>query len=717
MSANNTRPGPAIHLAPLACLTLWGLSGLGIHALARAQAALPETRLPDTEVRAHYLNTQGEQTSASEGTVSGALLQRRPVLRPAEVLEFVPGIIVSQHSGDGKANQYYLRGFNLDHGTDFATWVDGMPVNMPTHAHGQGYTDLNFLIPELVQAIHYRKGTFSAEDGDFASAGSARIQLKDRLQDGPTDQNGLAAITVGEHNFVRTLVAGSTELNAGPLLYAIEGAYNDGPWQQPQHHQRVNALLRHGVQDGATRHSFTAMLYSARWNSTDQVPQRAVDSGEIGRFGAVDPSDGGHSQRSSLSWQATRVVNDGEWQAGIYAIHSRLSLFSNFTYFLDDEANGDQFQQAEKRLLLGGQVQRSWTTPVAGLDSRHSLGLQWRHDRLDPVGLYSAVGGERRELIQQSRVRQTSVGLHGQSETRWLPWLRSVVGLRIDRVSVDVDSSVADNSGTRSDVAPSPKLSLVFGPWAKTEFFANTGWGFHSNDARGMTSRLTAKVNPDTGSRDATAPAHPLVRSRSNELGMRGTWLPGWQTTVALWQLNLDSELVFVGDAGETEASGASRRHGIEVGQHWQPAPGWWVDLDLAWSKARFRQEQGDAPNIGRRVPGAVERVTSLGLSFDDKGPWTAQLQLRHFGPRDLIEDGSVRSKGTTLAYARLGRKLTPSTRVWIDVFNLFNRQASDIDYFYESRLASEPSGQATADLHSHPAEPRTVRVSLAVAF
>ena len=689
-----------------AALTLIGLSSSS----AFAQAT-PEAQAPGTEVRAHYLATQGEQTSASEGTVSGALIQRRPVLRPAEVLEFVPGVIVAQHSGDGKASQYYLRGFNLDHGTDFASWVDGMPVNMPSHAHGQGYTDLNFLIPELVQAIQYRKGTFAAEDGDFASAGSARIQIKDRLP------KGLASITVGEHNFVRTLVANSTELTAGPLLYAIEGAYNDGPWDNPQHHKKLNALVRHGVQDGATQHSFTAMLYSARWDSTDQVPQRAIDSGEIGRFGAIDPSDGGHSQRTSLSWQGTHVLDDGEWRAGLYAIDSRLSLFSNFTYYLDDEANGDQFQQAEKRLVLGGQVQRTWTTPLAGLESRHTLGLQWRHDRLDPVGLYTAAGGERLDTIQQSRVRQTSVGVHGQSETRWLPWLRSIAGLRIDRVSVDVDSSIAGNSGTRSDVAPSPKLSLVFGPWAKTEFFANTGWGFHSNDARGMTSRLSAKVNQGTGSRDDTEPAHPLVRSRGNELGLRGEWLPGWQTSVALWQLNLDSELVFVGDAGETEASGASRRRGIEIGQHWQPASGWWVDLDLAWSKARFRQAQGDAPNEGRRVPGAVERVASFGISYDNKGPWTAQFQLRHFGPRDLIEDGSVRSKGTTLAYARLGRKLTPTTRLHVDVFNLFDRKVSDIDYLYESRLASEPSGQGTTDLHSHPAEPRTVRVSLVLSF
>jgi hypothetical protein len=709
----NTTSPRAHRATTLRLSTLASLAAiaLGAPTWARAQAPTQETALPETEVRAHYLGAPGEQLSASEGTVSGALLQRRPVLRPAEVLEFVPGVIVSQHSGDGKANQYYLRGFNLDHGTDFATWVDGMPVNMPTHAHGQGYTDLNFLIPELVQAIHYRKGTFAAEDGDFSSAGSARLQLKDTLP------KGQASLTVGENRFVRTLLADSTELPAGPLLYAVEAAYHDGPWQNPQHHKRLNALLRHGVQDGATRHSLTAMVYSARWDSTDQVPQRAVASGEIGRFGAIDPSDGGHSQRSSLSWQATRVVNDGEWQAGLYAIHSRLSLFSNFSYFRYDEVNGDQFQQAEKRLVLGGQVQRSWTTPLAGLESRHSLGLQWRHDRLDPVGLYTAVGGERREVIQQSRVRQTSVGLHGQSETRWLPWLRSIAGLRIDRVSVDVDSSVADNSGQRSDVAPSPKLSLVFGPWANTEFFANTGWGFHSNDARGMTSRLTAKVNPDTGSRDAIGRADPLVRTRGQELGLRGEWLPGWQTSVALWRLQLDSELVFVGDAGETEASGASRRSGIELGQHWQPAPGWWVDLDLAWSKARFREDQGDAPNAGRRVPGAVQGVASFGVSFDNKGPWTAQFQLRHFGPRDLIEDGSARSKGTTLAYARLGRQLTPDTRVWVDVFNLFNRKVSDIDYFYESRLASEPSGQATADLHSHPAEPRTVRVSLAVAF
>ena len=700
---------PTVGLPIIGCIALACLGGTS--ALAFGQAAITEAQLPDNQARARQFVTPGEQVSASEGTVSGAALQRRPLLRTAEVLEFVPGLIVSQHSGDGKANQYHLRGFNLDHGTDFATWVDGMPVNMPTHAHGQGYTDLNFLIPELVQAVHHRKGTFAAEDGDFSSAGSARIQLKDRLE------QGQASITLGEHRFARALVAQSTELKAGPLLHAVEGTYHDGPWERGQHHKKINALLRHGVQDGATRHSFTAMLHSARWDSTDQVPQRAIDRGEVGRFGAIDPSDGGHSQRSSLSWQALRVVDDGEWQASLHAIRSSLSLFSNFTYFLDDEVNGDQFQQAEDRLVLGGRLQRSWTTPLAGLDSRHTLGLQWRHDRLDPVGLYTAAGGQRRDVVQQSRVRQTSIGLHGQSETRWLPWLRSVAGLRIDRISVEVDSSVADNSGTRQDLAPSPKLSLVFGPWANTEFFANTGWGFHSNDARGMTSRLTAKVNPDTGSRDAVGRADPLVRTRGHELGLRGSWLPGWQTSVALWRLDLDSELLFVGDAGETEAIGASRRQGIEIGQHWQLAPTWWLDLDVAWSRARLRHEQGEAPHTGRRVPGAAGRVASLGIGFDDKGPWMAHFQVRHFGPRDLIEDGSVRSNGTTLAHARLGRKLTTDTRLLIDVFNLFDRRANDIDYLYASRLASEPSGLGTTDLHSHPAEPRTVRVSLVTSF
>lgn len=694
--------------AGLLCLAL---AGIALHPLAHAA----EGELAEVVVKGNYNNAVGSSTAASEGTVTAKLIQSRPTLRPAEVLEFVPGVIVSQHSGDGKANQYYLRGFNLDHGTDFATFLDGMPVNMPTHAHGQGYSDLNFLIPELVGSIGYRKGVYAAEDGDFSSAGTARIQLMDTLPGSAVGAHGgMASLTLGENGYARALVAKSTALTTGTLLAAVEAAHNDGPWTNPEHFKRFNGLLRYSLNEGGVKQSLTLMAYTAKWDSTDQVPQRAVNSGQIGRFDAIDATDHGQTRRTSLSWNALKAEDDGEWRASAYAIGSQLKLFSNFTYFLDNPDTGDQFEQAEQRRVFGGSLSRMWTGTLAGRATQNTLGVQARHDRLSPVGLYTAEGGVRTGVTQESRVRETSVGLYGQNDTRWTPWLRSIAGLRTDRVNVDVHSNITDNSGERSAWISSPKLSLIFGPWSQTEFFANTGWGFHSNDARGMTARVTAKGG------DPVRSAVPLVRTKGSELGLRTELIPGLQSSVALWQLRLNSELVFVGDAGETEASGASRRRGIEFNNHYLATPWLLLDGDVAFSQARFSTPQGEDPTVGTQVPGSVRTVVSLGATVTEFGRWFGQAQLRYFGPRPLIEDNSVRSKGTTLAYARVGYKLDARTKVSVDVFNLFNRKVSDIDYYYPSLLRGEdrvanPNG--INDIHSHPAEPRTVRLTLNVGF
>jgi len=661
-----------------------------------------EVELPAVTIKGNYSNAVGTSDAASQGTVTAKLIENRPTLRPAEVLEFVPGVIVSQHSGDGKANQYYLRGFNLDHGTDFATFVDGMPINMPSHAHGQGYSDLNWLIPELVKEISYRKGPYYAQEGDFASAGAARISLVDSLP------RGLANFTLGENGYARTLLANSLDLKTGKLLYALEAAHNDGPWDVPENLRRFNGVLRYSLADGNTLHSMTAMAYSAKWNATDQVPQSAVNSGLIGRFGTIDPSDRGETTRTSLSYDMLHVMDDGEFKLNAYAIQSSLDLFSNFTFFLDNPVQGDQFEQAEHRQVYGLNTSRSWMTTLAGHESTNTLGLQMRHDRLSPVGLYTAAGGQRLGITQESRVRETSVGLYAENNTKWTPWLRSVLGLRSDQYHFDVDSNISANSGKKTALINSPKLSLIFGPWGKTEYFFNYGYGFHSNDARGVSATVQAK------SGDPTDPAIPLVRTRGSELGLRTELVPGLQSSVALWQLNIGSELVFVGDAGETEASGASKRYGIEINNHYVANPWLMLDADLAFSRSGFNEIQGDAPNAGKEIPGSVRTVASFGASVTNAGPWFGQFQLRYFGPRPLLEDNSQRSQGTTLAYARVGYKLSSDVKLTLDVFNLFDRKASDIDYFYESQLA----GQAAAsDIHTHPAEPRSVRLTLSVSF
>lgn len=677
------------------------LLGLGHQAAAQAQSeAAPvadETRT--VRVTGHYDNAVGTSDAASQGVITTELIVNRPALRTGELLEFVPGLIVTQHSGDGKANQYFLRGFNLDHGTDFATYVDGMPVNMRTHAHGQGYSDLNFLIPELVQRIDYKKGPYFAGEGDFASAGSARIRLADKLP------QGQASVSVGQHGYVRGVVADSFSAGPGTLLVGLEVHRNNGPWDVPEHVRKYSGVLRYsqGTQDDGF--SVTGMAYKNSWNATDQVPLRAVESGQVGRFGSLAPSDGGDTSRYSLSYAMRKRTDNRLFELDAYLIRSQLELNSDFTYFLANPQQGDQFQQSERRTVAGVNASESWTMELFGLPLRNKLGVQARVDRLSPVGLYNTVERVRQSTVREDRVRESSIGLYGENTVQWLPWLRSVAGVRYDAYRFKVDSSIAGNSGSANDHVVSPKLSLILGPWSKTEFFINYGKGFHSNDARGTTQTRLPDGTPST-------PVTPLVPTKGMELGARTEWLPGLQSSLALWRLDIASELLFVGDAGETEASRASRRHGIEWNNHYIAAPWLLFDLDLAASRSRYTENDP----AGNFIPGSIDKVASFGVTVTDQGPWSGAFQLRYFGPRPLIEDNSVRSASTTLAYARVAYQINRKTRVSLDVFNLFDKRASDIDYYYASRLPGE-GADGVNDRHFHPVEPRSVRLTLSYAF
>jgi hypothetical protein len=582
-----------------------------------------------------------------------------------------------------------------------------MPVNMPTHAHGHGYSDLNWLIPEIVNRISYKKGPYFADEGDFSSAGVARLGLVDTLP------NGVASLTVGENSYARALLTQSVPWANGNVLYALETAHNNGPWEQPERFHRANGVLRYSTATDSSRSSITAMAYSAAWHSTDQIPQRAVDQGLVGRFGALDATDGGTTERTSLSFQTERKTENGSFQANAYAIASKLNLVSNFTYNLEQAeppVNADQFVQAESRQVFGGGASQSFATPFAGLDNTTTIGTSLRLDRLDPVGLYQGLGGQRTTTVQESQVRQSLFGLYAENSTAWTPTFRTLLGARYDRMEVDVRSSIADNSGQQTADLTSPKLSVILGPWNKTEYFVNIGSGFHSNDARGVTARLAPKEGTPID------PSPALVRTTGSELGLRTEAIAGLQSSLALWQLNIGSELVFAGDAGDTGASGASRRWGVEFNNHYRATPWLLLDADIAVSRAEFTSPQGDTPNAGRYVPGSVETVVSLGAVISDRGPWSGQFQLRYFGPRPLIEDNSQRSDPTTLAYLRVGYQINRSTKLALDVFNLFDSKASDIDYYYASRLPSEPA-EGVADRHFHPVEPRSVRLTLTSRF
>ena len=674
--------------------------------LATSPALAGETaELSVVEVRAKAENLEGIAAAGSQGVVSSQRLATVPILRPGEALEMVPGLIVTQHAGDGKANQYFLRGFNLDHGTDFATYVGGVPVNMPTHAHGQGYSDLNFLIPELVDRISYRKGPYYAEEGDFSSAGAAHIDYFRKI-DGT-----LAHVTLGQHGYARSLLAGSPVVGNGNLLYGLELFHNDGPWQAAENYRKLNGLLRYSEGTRYDGFSLTGMAYRGNWTSTDQVAKRAIDSGLVSRYGTLDSTTGGETYRYSLSGEWAKRGDNSQSKANVWWLRSGLDLWSNFQYCLNDFAAngncdmGDQFKQGERRQVGGFAASHTLYDRWSNFDVSNAFGVQGRMDRLRPVGLYNTSQRNTWNTVREDNVAQRSLALWAQNELRWTSWLRSISGLRGDAYDFTVDSNLSANSGKASDQMLTPKFSLVFGPWQKTELYFNYGHGFHSNDARGTT------ITQDPGSGNPVGRVKPLVRTKGSEIGLRTEIVQGWQSTVALWQLEEASELLFVGDAGTTEASRPSRRYGVEWTNLYVPTDWLAIDADLAVSHARFR----DSDVAGNYIPGAVSCTVNLGLTLDQLGPWFGTLRFRYFGPRHLIEDNSVRSSGSALTNLRLGYKFDKRTQVAMDVYNLFDRRVNDVEYWYESQLSNETFPQA--DRHIHPSEPRTLRLTISHRF
>lgn len=638
--------------------------------------------------------------AASVGVITSKQLEARPIRRAGDVLETIPGVVVSQHSGEGKANQYYLRGFNLDHGTDFSTTVAGTPVNMPTSGHGQGYSDNSFLIPELVSAIQYRKGPYYSDAGDFSSAGTANINYVNVLE------RPFVSFTGGGFGYRRAVAAGSTLFGSGAILGAVELSTNDGPWIRPDEYQKLNGVLRYTGGRKSYAFSVTAAAYEGRWNSTDQIPQRAIRNGSLSLFGHVDPSDGGESHRYSLAGEWQRSGGTSLTKANSYFIDYGLKLFSNFTYFLEDPINGDQFEQVDRRTVAGGRATHQWFQTIFGRSAENMVGVELRRDDIGDVALYHTRERRRLDTIRADEVVQQSAGAFAQTSLQWSDRLRTVIGFRVDGYHFDVESIDAENSGSDDDRLVSPKLSVIFGPWRNTEMYASAGSGFHSNDARGVT------LTRDPRSGDPARPVDALVRTRGAEVGVRTTAMRRLQSTLAVWRLDVDSELLFSGDGGSTEPTRPSRRMGVEWSNYFHVSERLVLDADVAYSKGRF----ADDDPAGDRIPGAVEGVVSAGVSVYDVGPFSGSLRYRYLGPRPLIEDDSVRSPASNLVNATVAYALSSRYRVLVEALNLFNSRSSDIDYFYNSRLPGEPAG-GIDDVHTHPLEPRAVRVRIQAMF
>jgi hypothetical protein len=709
----------------------------------RLTKSAQSTQVSEVIVTASRVDLLGHATTASQGAVTKEEIDLRPIYRIGQLYETVPGLVVTVHSGESKANQYELRGFDVDHGTDFASFVDGMPVNQGTNMHGQGYSDQTFIMPQVVGGLDYTKGPYFAANGDFSAVGAAHLHLVDSLP----NQLSASAGTLGDDD----VFAGGTHVidDQNRVWAASEYYHLDGPWRPASNYSKENAAVRFshgGEEDGF---SVTALFnQSAGLGETDQ-PLRAIQQGLIGRFGVLDPTDQGRTERYSLSGHFAKQGEYWRFAANLYDIHSTESLTSDFTHFLDDPKNGDQEKQDETRNVTGGDAALTWTLSLGAIRTDTTFGLQDRNDsvyvdrrhtlrnqELDycmmeggfPPGVtpppppadapgspnataVSAMGG----ACNADRVRLNDLGAYVQNTAYWTPWLRTVVGLRDEAFNAS-DHSLT--TGTRSSGSQSllqPKGSLVLGPWLQTEVYLSGGRGFHSDDVRGVFGTVPIEGIP------VLAGKTPLLApTTGEEIGVRSNIVPQLSVQIALFQEDFSSELRFDEDQGQDQATAPSRRQGVEVSGEYRPFD--WIEFntDLAFSKARYRGSAAQLATFGLDGPFIEEAPTfigSFGILVDHIGPWYGGLQWRVIGSYPINDgDEFPRGKGYSEFNVDLGYRVSSGVKMQVSVFNLFNTKANAAAFFYASRLQGEPGGGITG-VQVHPLEPISARFSVTYRF
>jgi len=712
----NPAPLPILNRCPVRIVKNTVNFGFGVmlslscfmaHSHPQPKSAADEEEPPALEtvdVAGRATDLIGVASSASQGVVGQPEFKYRPLARVGELVEVVPGMLATQHSGSGKANQYFLRGFNLDHGTDFSVMVDGVPMNSPSHAHGQGYLDLNSLIPELVDKVEYGKGPYYAEVGNFGTAGYTRMHTMHKL-----DQ-GFVKFTGGQYDYYRTVAANSNKVGGGDLLYGGEMTFYNGVWQVPEDTQKFNGMVRYTIDQDDWGLSLNGKAYHNTWTATNQIPLSAVDLGEIGLYGSGDPSDGGTSNRYSFSANTWRRGDSWKNDLNAYVVYSDLDLYSNFTGYLDHPILGDQLNQKERRWIGGGNGEQTWFNKWFGFDMDNSVGFLIRHDSISGLALNHSVNRRVFERVSNDDVSETHGGVFVRNQTQWLSKFKTIAGLRGDFFGWDVTSHAQPlNSGGQYRGIFSPKLSLVFGPWADTEFFLNMGYGYHSNDARGTTLR----VDP---AGVAATPVAPLTRQRGAEIGVRSEYVQGLKTTLALWWLQSDSELVWVGDAGTNEPTGKSERYGVEWTNYYKPVEWLTLDADFAFSAANYT----GVPHDENRVPNSVRQVITAGAVVDLPMGFFATTRVRHFGDVPLNEGNTFNAGSTTLVSLGVGYQ-QPAYKLELEVFNLFDSKQYDIAYNYNYRTQSDVrlgvNEEGRNDIIFHPVEPQMVRGTVMVKF
>ena len=683
----------SLHCRPLNAIAL----GVALAASMRSMVVSAQSSsdvIEEVVVWGRSLQLLGSADSSSQGVVGYADFSTRPLARVGELVEVVPGMIATQHSGPGKANQYFLRGFNLDHGSDFSTFFDGMPVNFRTHAHAQGYMDLNFIIPEVIERIDFKKGPYFANTGDFSLAGTSSMKTYDSLE------RGFVEVTAGLGDESRIVAADSVNTELGSLLYALEHQQTNGMFVLDQDVRKYNGLFKYTGEIAGIPSQLTLTAYDSEWISTNQVPQRALTSGQIDRFGFIDPDLGGQSHRYSLSGR----FELGEWDLTAYASAYYMSLINNPTYSLNDPINGDEFEQEDERVLFGGSLVRQSRFEIMGLKAAGLFGAEVRVDDVQELNLFNTRSRLRYGSVREDSARELSLSTYAESEFALSENLRLTIGLRADYIRFDVEALRAENSGTESDALLQPKFGLAYRLSDSLELYANYGHGFHSNDVRAAVNRIDPVTGEDTEAQDI------LVEGRGGEIGFRYDNLKGFNISLTAFELATDSELVFVGDAGTTEPSDPTRRSGVELNAFYSISERLVIDLSAARARGHFR----GLPDGANSITDAHENVAAAGLTYVGTQGVTASLRVRYFGDAALTEDESVMKENSTLINAGVSY----SAGAWemgIDVLNLLDAEDDDIAYFFESRLPGEV--EAMEDIHFHPSNPRVIRAMLRYSF
>ena len=624
----------------------------------------------------------------------------QPQGRPADLLRLVPGLITLEHSGGGgKADQYLLRGFDIDHGTDLAIHVDHMPINLRSHAHGQGYADMNFIIPETIDHISVKKGPYHVEYGDFATAGAVNYATKESVAETLLQSGG------GEFGTQRHLFLTSPTQNGIRTLIAGEIFYSDGPFQFVNRNTRYNGLAKLTFEPTAqSQLSLTATQHYGRWNGSGQIPLREVQAGRLDRFGSLDPSEGGETMRTTarLAYHYD-LPSGGTAFANVWGQYYHLSLFTNFTFYLQDTANGDGIEQTDRRWLTGGDLGYRQAFGLFGGDATGTIGVQTRLDRAH-VRLGTQRKREALAITQESDIVEASYSPYLKLDAQLLPWLRFSGGGRADVFTFTVNDrcgSTCTNrpNGHASDVIGSAKGNLILGPWSKTEFFVNVGTGFHSNDARDVVTNTSATTLP---------------RAIGYEIGTRSKTLDWAEVMLSLWMLDLESELVFIGDEGTTEPQGKTRRMGTEFSLRLTPFD--WLTLrsDLTYTHAEYRK-------TGQAVPLAPEFTAFSSLTARLPQGLTGTVQMLTVGSRAGVEDRSVLLEPFTIFDLIVRYRIPcplPSGRLeaFVSIRNLTDTDWRQAQFVYESRLPGEPAGGIT-DIHFVPGTPRMVMGGLTWAF